>query len=145
MQPKNQSNVKQIECFDAAWNRVKEVYPFFEFKNINWDSIYSVYRPRVETAKGKKFNNVLGDMLAELKDVHVFYRKGKGHQKYVYNSPRQLKNLHAISKKVISKYFSEKLKKPKSKSVMYGISPENIGYVYFNNFYDNRIEIVKEL
>ena len=143
-------NGKYIACFDTAWKRVKDVYPFFEFKKINWDSIYTVYRPKVENANRKQFTQVLNDMLAELKDVHVYYSKENGNQKYVYNSPRQIKDLHAISKKVIGKYFSEKLKIPKSKSVLYGITPDNIGYIYFNNFYDNGIEnefsgIVKSL
>lgn len=144
------SNNKNIECFEAAWKRVKDVYPFLEFKKINWDSIYTVYRPGIGTANGKEFDHLLNDMLAELKDVHVYYSKENGNQKYVYNSPRQIKDLHAISKKVIGKYFSEKLKMPKSKSVLYGMTPDNIGYIYFNNFYDNGIEnefydIVKSL
>jgi len=35
---------QNMEDFEAAWNRINDVYPFLEFKNIDWDSIYSVYR-----------------------------------------------------------------------------------------------------
>jgi C-terminal processing protease CtpA/Prc len=127
----SKSNVKNIECFEAAWKRVKDVYPFLEFKKINWDSIYTVYRPKVENANRKQFTQVLNDMLAELKDVHVYHQNVKGHQKYVYESPRQTKDKNAYSLKVIRKYFSMKLIRAKCKSVMYGITLENIGYIYF--------------
>ena len=32
-----------VEDFEAAWKRIKDVYPYLEFKKINWDSIYTVY------------------------------------------------------------------------------------------------------
>ena len=41
-----------VEDFEAAWKRINDVYPYLEFKKINWDSIYTVYRPRAENAKG---------------------------------------------------------------------------------------------
>ncbi|HUS87450.1 MAG TPA: hypothetical protein VMW76_09430 [Bacteroidales bacterium] len=73
-------------------------------------------------------------MLAELKDVHVYHRRVIGIQRYPYKSPRQIKDKHAISNKVIRKYFYERLKS--SKSVMYGITSEKIGYIYFKSFHD---------
>ena len=130
-EPNARMNGKYIACFDTAWKRVKDVYPFFEFKKINWDSIYTVYRPKVENANRKQFTQVLNDMLAELKDVHVYHQNVKGNQKYVYESPRQTKDKNVYSLKVIRKYFSKKLARAECKSVMYGITPENIGYIYF--------------
>ena len=64
---------QNMEDFEDVWNRANDVYPFFELKKINWDSIYEVYRPRVEAAKGDEFYFVLNDLLAELKDGHVNY------------------------------------------------------------------------
>jgi C-terminal processing protease CtpA/Prc len=77
----------------------------------------------------------MSNLLAELKDVHVYYRKIIGIQQYPYYSPRQIKDWHATSEKVISKYFNEKLKKDKSRSVKYGITPENIGYIHIQDFH----------
>ncbi len=58
--------------FDALWTIVDEHYCFFEEKNIDWDSIYQVYRPQVtsETDYIKLFG-ICSNMLAELKDGHV--------------------------------------------------------------------------
>ena len=50
---------QNVEDFEAAWNRINDVYPYLEFKNINWDSIYTVYRPLAENAQGDDFYLVL--------------------------------------------------------------------------------------
>jgi len=120
---------------------VKDVYPFFEFKKINWDSIYTVYRPKVENANRKQFTNVLNDMLAELKDVHIYHRNAWGNQKYVYESPRLTRDKNSYSLKVIRNYFSNKLARAKCKSVMYGITSENVGYIYFFDLLKRDLQI----
>ncbi|MBT8381628.1 MAG: hypothetical protein KJO59_04670, partial [Ignavibacteria bacterium] len=84
-----------VEDFDAAWNRINDVYPYLEFKNINWDSINTVYRPLAENAKGDEFYLVLRDFLAELKDGHVYYRTNGGGEVYPYYPERHFKDRHA--------------------------------------------------
>ena len=44
-----------VEDFEAAWKRIRDVYPYLEFKKINWDSIYTIYLPRAEAAQGDEF------------------------------------------------------------------------------------------
>jgi len=39
----NKSN-ENVEDFNVAWQTINEVYPYFEFKNIDWDAIYPVYK-----------------------------------------------------------------------------------------------------
>ena len=75
---------QNMEDFEAAWNRVNDVYPFLEFKKINWDSIYTVYHPRVEAARRDEFYFVLHDLLAELKDGHVYYHTDGGGEVYPF-------------------------------------------------------------
>ena len=41
--------------FESAWKTVHDVYPYFQFKKINWDSIHAVYLPRRGPLKGTKF------------------------------------------------------------------------------------------
>jgi hypothetical protein len=135
------SNAHYIECFEAAWKRVKDVYPFLEYKQINWDSIYTVYRPYVEQANRKEFTRILNDMLAELKDVHIYHRNSWGNQKYVYESPRLTRDKNSYSLKVIRNYFSNKLARAKCKSVMYGITSENVGYIYFYDLLKRDLQI----
>lgn len=60
------------ENFNFLWNEMNEKYAFFELKNMDWDSIYQVYEPKVEEKMNEiDFFNVIADMLFELRDGHV--------------------------------------------------------------------------
>jgi len=128
---------QNMEDFEAVWNRVDQVYPFLEFKNIPWDSIYTVYQPRVETARGDEFYLVLHDLLAELKDGHVYYHTDGGGEVYPYVQPRHLKDRHAYSPFLVRSYFRKKLRVTESRSAEYEILPDNIGYVFLSDFGEN--------
>ena len=130
-----------IQDFEAAWKRINDVYPYLEFKKINWDSIYSVYRPRVENAEGDEFFPVLGDFLAELKDGHVYYRTKGGGMVYPYYPQRHFKDRHAYSPFVVRKYFDKELRLSDSKSVEYEILPGNIGYAFLSDFHKDYLMV----
>lgn len=58
--------------FEYLWTEAKHKYSFFEYKSIDWDSIYLVYRPLIyEDMDDKELFEVLASMLYELKDGHV--------------------------------------------------------------------------
>ena len=126
-----------LEDFEAAWVRVDDVYPFLEFKNINWDSIYEIYRPRAEAARGDEFYFVLHDLLAELKDGHTYYRTDGGGQVYPFYPQRHFKDRHAYSPFVVRSYFNKPLRLTESKSMEYEILPDNIGYIFISDFQEN--------
>ena len=128
---------RNIEDFEAAWNRINDVYPFLEFKNINWDSIYTVYRPRVEVAKGDEFYFILNNLLAELEDGHVYYKVPGGSEVYPFYPQRHYKDRHAYNPFVIRSYFDKELNLTSSGSAEYQILPENIGYVFLAGFDEN--------
>lgn len=68
-----------VTNFEHLWLDVKERYSYFELKNIDWDSVYSVYRPQISRAMEEKMLfKVLGDMLYELRDGHVILTSGFG-------------------------------------------------------------------
>lgn len=67
-----------IADFEAAWSPVDSVYPYLEFKEIDWDDVYAAYRPRAERATGDGIYGVLLEMLGELKDGHVWLRPPSG-------------------------------------------------------------------
>ena len=125
-----------VEDFEAAWNRINNVYPYLDFKKINWDSIHTVYRDRIDNAKGDEFFIVFGDFLAELKDGHVYYRTKGGGEVYPYYPQRHFKDRHAYSPFVVRKYFDKELRLTESKSVEYEILPGNIGYVFLSDFHE---------
>ena len=128
---------KHLADFEAAWNRINDVYPYIEFKNIDWDSIYTEYLPRVEAAQGDEFYFVLHDFLAELKDGHVYYQTDGGGEVYPFYPQRHFKDRHAYSPFVIRTYFDKELIVTESGSAEYEILPNNIGYVFLSDFQEN--------
>lgn len=128
---------KNIEDFEAIWKRVNDVYPFLDFKKIDWDSIYSLYLPRVQAAKGDEFYPVLNDLLAELKDGHVYYHTDGGGEVYPYYPERHFRDRHGYNPFVVRSYFDSDLIVTGTESAEYGILPDNIGYVFLSDFHED--------
>lgn len=60
------------ENFDYLWNEANEKYSYFEVKNIDWDSVYTAYAPRItQNMPEDSLFQVLGNMLKELRDDHT--------------------------------------------------------------------------
>jgi hypothetical protein len=58
--------------FELLWTTIDGKYSFFEYKNINWDSIYHVYKPKINNGiSERQFFDILAAMLFELRDGHV--------------------------------------------------------------------------
>ncbi|TVR74183.1 MAG: peptidase S41 [Marinilabiliales bacterium] len=73
-----------VNNFELMWEIIDRNYSFFEYKNINWDSIYDSYRPRIsnELSDSELFQ-VLSGMLFELRDGHVNLYSGFGNSRNV--------------------------------------------------------------
>lgn len=60
------------ENFEALWQILDENYCFFEYKEVDWDEVHDRYEHQiVDTMDQFALFDVLGDMLAELKDGHT--------------------------------------------------------------------------
>jgi hypothetical protein len=58
--------------FELLWTEIDEKYSFFQYKNINWDSIYDVYRPQINNELTERaFFDIMAGMVNELRDGHV--------------------------------------------------------------------------
>jgi hypothetical protein len=123
-----------IEDFEAAWARVDEVYPYLGYKHINWDSIYTVYRPRAEQAQGDEIFTVLFDMLGVLKDRHIYIKTRGGDAVNTWQPQRWLKDKFSFDPVVVRNYFDEKLIVTGEGRIEYGIIDGNIGYIYLATF-----------
>jgi hypothetical protein len=122
------------EDFNAAWERVNTIYPYFELKGINWDSIYIVYKSKAEQAKGDEIYTVLIDMLGELKDMHAHVMTDGGMLIETYLAPRWVKDKYAYDPVVVRNYFDKELKITGEGNIEYEIIPGNIGYIYIGSF-----------
>ena len=123
-----------VEDFDAAWERVSTIYPYLELKEINWDSLYLIYKPRAEQAKGDEIYTVLIDMLGELKDMHVHVITDGGKLIETYLAPRWVKDKYAYDPVVVRNYFDKELRITGEGNIEYEVIPGNIGYIYIGSF-----------
>jgi hypothetical protein len=123
-----------VEDFNAAWQRVNTVYPYLELKKIKWDSLYLVYKPKAEQAKGDEIYSVLIDMLGELKDMHVEVETEGGRLIETYQAPRWLKDKYSYDPIIVRNYFDKELKITGEGNIEYEIIPGNIGYIYIGSF-----------
>lgn len=58
--------------FEQTWKFTNDEYSFFEFKKINWDSIYLEFEPKIsDNMNDEALFDTLGEMLYLLKDGHV--------------------------------------------------------------------------
>jgi len=58
--------------FEALWEIIDEHYCFFQYKNIDWNSVYNKYKVRVsDQMTTTQLFQVCCDMLSELRDGHV--------------------------------------------------------------------------
>ena len=58
--------------FEYLWNRVDQLYTFFDVKGVDWDSVYAVYRPMVyDEMSDDSLFRVCSAMLNTLRDGHT--------------------------------------------------------------------------
>ena len=69
--PKDPTN-DPITNFEYLWQDVRDRYSYFEMKAINWDSIYSVFKPMIrQNMSDSELFEVLAEMVNQLRDGHV--------------------------------------------------------------------------
>jgi len=131
--PESESNLN-VEDFESAWNHINSIYPVFEFKKIDWDSIHTVYRIRAEQAVGDEIYAVLFDLVGELKDGHARIYTVGGDHFTPFTPPRVLRDEEAFDPNLTRQYFDKPLRVVGSKSIEFEFLPDNIGYVRFSTF-----------
>jgi hypothetical protein len=66
-------------AFDALWDDMSENYSYFELKKIDWQALKQKYRQRAVSSETlPAFVDVLGEMLGELDDGHVWFVEPEG-------------------------------------------------------------------
>lgn len=117
--------------FEALWKIMDEGYCFFEYKEIDWDAIYRKYQPMItdEMSRDGLFE-VLGNMLAELKDGHVNLYSTSNMARYwgwYEDYPRNFDILTIQNQYLGTTYRI-------AGGMKYTILDDNIGYVYYGSF-----------
>ncbi len=69
---KNDPANTPVNNFEILWNTLNDKYAYFTYKNIDWDSVYREYRPKINNlTDDKELFRHMADMLNELQDGHV--------------------------------------------------------------------------
>ncbi|MGL4597614.1 MAG: S41 family peptidase, partial [Bacteroidia bacterium] len=64
--------------FETFWQTFRNHYAFFELKQVDWDSMYKVYRPQVNRrTREKELIAIFSAMVTPLRDPHIVIAKGE--------------------------------------------------------------------
>lgn len=116
--------------FEALWKIIDEQYCFLDYKEIDWDSIHNVYAPLITNdMTNDGLLEVLGNMLAELKDGHVNLYSSSNTARYwdwYLDYPRN------YNESIIEKYLGRDYRI--GAGLKYTILEDNIGYISYESF-----------
>jgi len=138
--------------FDILWGEFDRYYPSFISRNINWDSLYSVYRPQItrNTTEAELWY-IICSMLYNFNDFHVALYNSDGSK--AFSSSHFYPNKFEFSLPlVISKYLNNKYKTAGEGNFTYARFPgDTVGYIHIksfdgnDNWYEDIDGIIREL
>lgn len=119
--------------FDALWHIIDTRYCFLDYKNIDWDSIKNVYKPRLAQVENKyQLFDLFAAMLAELKDGHVNLSSEfdmSRYWKWYTDYPDNFNSSIIYNEKYLGQNYRI------AGGLRYGkIAEEQIGYIYYGSF-----------
>lgn len=127
--PKSES-ADPVKTFETLWSTIDKGYSFFEYKNIDWNTVYQTFRPQISnTMTERELFNKCSEMLSILKDGHVNLRAGFSSSYYhdfYLNYPAN------FNKEVLDRNYLRgfEVTGPLYHTVLSG----NIGYIYYATF-----------
>lgn len=124
----------QVADFEAAWSWVDSVYPDFNEKGIDWDSVHDAYRPLAEAAQGDEILQLLADLLAVLRDGHLYLATPGGGPLYPYIPTRLLRDRDTFSALLVPTYLDGPMRRAGGAAVEYGTIGGEVGYIRIASF-----------
>ncbi len=120
--------------FEALWSIIDEQYCFLDYKaeeyGLDWDEVHDRYSKRISqdmTTKG--LFEVLGDMLAELRDGHVnLYATFDVARYWSWREDYPANFSDSLQRKYLGKDYKI------ASSLKYKVLDDNVGYVYCGGF-----------
>lgn len=114
----------------ALWHLIDEHYCFLEYKQIDWDSVYNAFIPRVkDPISNEALLDIMDEMLDLLQDGHVNVSAGFNTARYwewFENYPEN------FDQKVQKNYLSTDY--AIAGGIKYKILDDNVGYLYYASF-----------
>lgn len=116
--------------FEALWTIIDEQYCFLDYKQIDWNAIHDKYQPLITPDMSQDgLFEVLGNMLAELKDGHVNLYSASNTARYwdwYLDYPRN------FDESLVEQYLGREYRI--GGGAEYTILDDNVGYIYYGSF-----------
>jgi Tricorn protease C1 domain/Peptidase family S41 len=125
--PENNPN----ENFQILWEDFDKHYSRFELKKVNWDSLYNVYKPKINSSTtGEELFEITTSLLSHLRDSHARIESPHGIYSYRKKDYHHYFNLEIIYNNYLinPRYF---------RYFTYGMLNENLGYIHIRTFNEN--------
>lgn len=92
--------------FEVYWYKFDRLYPYFDYKHIDWQAAYDHYRPLADKVTSEpQLVKLLTSMTRPLKDVHVWFKSPSGQYLTTYDPARA--NEPNWNSRVIDKYVPD--------------------------------------
>lgn len=133
----------RANIFEEFWKGVDAVWPEFETKKVNWDSLHRIYKPKADLAKtDEDISEILSPLLYSLKDRHTdVYTKGKNVINYNPIYTRNFYGFNWIAKNYLPNYRANGI-------IGYKLISPDVGYIYIYSFSDedeNKYTIIDQI
>ena len=137
-EPQPANNPEAI--FENIWQTFDQQYAVFEERVVNWEELYDIYHPQVNsTTTEDELHEVISNLLAHLDDGHVSLT-ARNREVFFSNKIRELQIEDELFdlEVVIGNYLDEDYSSGTEDSYVYGkIKDMNIAYIYFDFVGDN--------
>ena len=118
------------ENFESMWSEFDQLYGLFRIKNMDWDSVYQVYRPQISARSSEtELYNVLTAMMALLNDGHTgLLPTNSNLPQYQSGEAGRIKQITDFHLDIVKSNY---LQRPKeAEPFTYDFLTEDIGYLY---------------
>ncbi len=141
----NQMNTP-INNFELLWNDIDKNYGLFGVRNINWDSLYSIYRPQInDQMTDQELWDSITEMLEELDDGHTSINNET--ESFISGYEFNGKSIPEYSKSLITdKYLDWRIEVEGEENLSYGkIQGKDIGYIYLGQEGGRNSDVIAEI
>jgi len=118
-----------VITFEEFWKGVDLNWPAFESKRVNWDSLYSIYRPQITpNSSNADLTKVLNALVSTLKDAHtnVYPKNASAFPSY----PKYPSYFYGIT--WLRNNYLKTVKG--NNAIAYGLVSPSIGYISIGTF-----------
>lgn len=99
---KKGDTINAVENFEYLWKEVDSRYSFFDYKNIDWNTVHTKYAPLVYDGMTEdSLFNVMGAMLTELRDGHTNLISPFNISRFYF----QFQGMENIDERVVSEFY----------------------------------------